>query len=106
MSLRRLAITCAENDTVVRVGLRFGMCAEFLGADDDLRDLVKRPRAVWPDVEIVVRRDCGFGVPLMDDACHELVLTGTFDSGRNAVLQWESPALPDQAVTQYEQTGQ
>ena len=46
MSLRRLAITCAENDTVVRVGLRFGMCAEFLGADDDLRDLVIRPRGL------------------------------------------------------------
>lgn len=52
----------------------------------------------------MVRRDCGFGVPLMDDACHELVLTGTFDSGRNAVLQWESPALPDQVITQYEQS--
>ena len=50
-----IAITCAENDAVVLVGLRFGTCAAFLGADDDLRYLARRLRAVWPDVEIIVR---------------------------------------------------
>lgn len=101
-----IAITCAENDMVVLVGLRFGTCAAFLGADDDLRYLTQRLRAVWPDVEIVVRGDCGFGVPLMYDVCQELELTYTFGIAMNAVLYRESQALLDQAVAQYEQTGQ
>lgn len=67
-----IAITCAETDMVALVGLRHGTCAAFLGADDDLRYLVRRIRERFPDVEIVVRGDSGFGVPLMDDVCAEL----------------------------------
>lgn len=101
-----IAITCAENDAVVLVGLRFGTCAAFLGADDDLRYLAQRLRAVWPDLEIIARADCGFGVPLMYDVCRELCLTYTFGIGMNAVLKRESQALQDEAVARYEQTGQ
>jgi hypothetical protein len=101
-----IAITCAENDLVVLVGLRFGTCAAFLGAEDDLRYLTRRLRAVWPDLEIVVRGDCGFGVPVMYDVCQELGLTYTFGIAMNPVLQRQSQALLDQAVAQYDQTGQ
>lgn len=61
-----------ETDMVALVGLRHGTCAAFLGADDDLRYLVRRIRERFPDVEIVVRGDSGFGVPLMYDVCAEL----------------------------------
>ena len=41
-----MAITCAQNDFVLLVGLRHGTCAASLGADDDLRFLTGRLRAV------------------------------------------------------------
>jgi hypothetical protein len=46
-----------------------------LGADDDLRFVVTRIRERWPDVEIVVRGDSGFGVPSMYHIGEELRLT-------------------------------
>lgn len=99
-----LVVTCAENDQVLLVGLRHGTCAAWLGADDDLRSLVERLRAVWPDVEIHIRADSGFGVPAMYDVCEELKLTYTFGIGMNARLKRISDELLAQAVTQYEQT--
>jgi hypothetical protein len=57
-------------------------------------------------VEIHVRGDSGFGVPLMYDVCEELGLTYTFGIGMNARLKRISDELLAQAVTQYEQTGQ
>jgi len=101
-----IVITCAENDTTVQVGLRHGTCAAFLGADDDLRYLVSRLRAVWPDVQIAVRGDCGFGVPLMYDVCEELRVTYTFGLAMNARLKRECEDLLETAVIAYEQTGQ
>ena len=77
-----------------------------LGADDDLRYLTERLRAAWPDVEIHVRADSGFGVPAMYDVCEELGLFYTFGIGMNARLKRASDELLVQAVTQYEQTGQ
>ena len=44
------------------------------GANDDLRDIVKRLREVWSDMEIIVRGDSAFGMPLMLDLCDELRL--------------------------------
>ena len=44
------------------------------GANDDLRDIVKRLREVWSDMEILVRGDSAFGMPLMLDLCDELRL--------------------------------
>src|SRR5262249_24021586 len=58
-----IVITCAENDLVLLVGLRHGTCPAYLGADNDLRYLVPKLRAIWPDVHIHVRGDSGFGVP-------------------------------------------
>jgi hypothetical protein len=101
-----IVITCAENDLVLLVGLRFGTCPAWLGADNDLRYLVGRLRAAWPDVEIQVRGDSGFGAPRMYDVCQELRLTYTFGIGMNPRLGALSDDLLRQAVAQYEQTGQ
>jgi hypothetical protein len=101
-----LAITCAETDHVLLVGLRHGTCHPALGADDDLRFVVSRIRERWPDVEIVVRGDSGFGVPSMYQACEELRLTYSFGLGMNPRLQRESAELLAQAAEQYEATGQ
>jgi len=101
-----IVITCAENDLVVLVGLRHGTCEPSLGVDNDLRYLVGRMRAVWPDVHIHVRGDSGLGVPRMYEVCRELRLSYTFGLGMNARLQALSEDLLKQAVADYEQTGQ
>ena len=101
-----IAITCAENDMTLLVGLRFGTCPAYLGADNDLRYLVGRLRAVWPDVHIHVRGDSGFGVPLMYNVCQELRLSYTFGIGMNSRLRDLSDDLLKQAVEDYEKTGQ
>lgn len=101
-----IAITCAENDAVVLVGLRHGTCHAALGADDDLRYLVNRLREVWPDVHIHIRGDSGFGVPWMYEVCEELGLTYTFGLAMNPRLQKLSASLLETAVSQFEQTGQ
>src|SRR5271155_4707944 len=99
-----IVITCAENDMVPLVGLRYGTCPAYLGADNDLRYLVGRLRAVWPDVHIHVRADSGFGVPLMYNVCQELRLSYTFGIGMNSLLRELSDDLLTQAVKDFEQT--
>jgi hypothetical protein len=99
-----IVITCAENDLVLLVGLRHGTCAATLGVDNDLRYLVGRLRAAWPDVHIHVRADGGFGVPLMYDACQELRTSYTFGIGMNSRLRELSDELLAQAVADFERT--
>lgn len=101
-----IAITCAENDMVVLVGLRHGTAAASLGVDDDLRYLKVKLKARWPGVNIVMRGDCGFGVPTMYDVCEEERLTYTFGIGMNATLKKKSEELLAKAISQYEQTNQ
>jgi hypothetical protein len=101
-----IVITCAENDLVLLVGLRHGTCAATLGVDNDLRYLVARLRAAWPDVHIHVRADSGFGVPLMYDVCRELRLSYTFGIGMNSLLRELSDDLLKQAVKDFERTEQ
>ena len=101
-----IVITCAENDMVLLVGLRHGTCHAALGADNDLQYLAGRLRAVWPDVQIHVRGDSGLGIPRMYDVCQELRLTYTFGIGMNSRLRASSDDLLNEAVAQYEQTGQ
>lgn len=100
-----IAITCAETDAVALVGLRHGTCPAWLGADDDLRYLTRRIRERWPDVELVIRADSGFGTPLMYDVCEELRLTHTFGLGMNPRLKRASETLLAQAQTQFDETG-
>ena len=70
-----IADTCAENDAVVLVGPRHGTCHAALDADDDLRYLTSRLRAVWPDVRITVRGDCGFGVPMLSKSARNCIFS-------------------------------
>lgn len=101
-----IVITCAENDLVLLVGLRYGTAPAYLGVDNDLRYLMGRIRAVWPEVHIHVRGDSGLGVPLMDDVCRELRLPYTCGIGMNSRLQDLSDDLLKRAVEGSEKTGQ
>ena len=101
-----IVITCAENDMVLLVGLRHGTCEASLGVDNDLRYLMRRLRAVWPDVQVHVRGDSGLGVPLMYDVCQELRLSYTFGIGVNPRLRAMSDDLEKQALDAYQKTGQ
>jgi hypothetical protein len=99
-------ITCAQNDQAVMVCLLFGTAHPALGADDDLEYLVGRLREAWPDVEIELRADSGFAVPLMYDVCERLGVWYTFGLKLNPLLKRQSEALLEQAVEAYEQTGE
>jgi hypothetical protein len=101
-----IAITCAENDSVVLVGLRHGTAEASLGVDNDLRYLMGKLRAVWPDVQVHVRGDSGLGVPLMYDVCRELRLSYTFGIGVNSRLRAMSNDLEEQALEAYKKDGQ
>jgi len=93
-----LVITCADNDAIVMVSLRPGTATASLGADDDLTYLVNRLRAVWPNVRIRVRGDCGYGNPTMYEACERLDVIYTFGQSANVVLQRETAELLAEAV--------
>jgi Transposase DDE domain group 1 len=101
-----IVITCAENDMVLLVGLRHGTCEASLGVDNDLRYLMGKLRAVWPDLQVHVRGDSGLGVPLMYDVCQELRLSYTFGIGVNSRLRAMSDDLMKQALKDYEKIGQ
>lgn len=98
--------TCEENDQVMLVGLRHGTCVPSLGADDDLKFMVDRLRKVWPDVQIHVRGDCGFGLPLMYETCEKLGIWYTFGLAMNERLKAASDDLLAQAELQFKATGE
>jgi hypothetical protein len=100
------AITCAQNDLVVMLTLLYGSAHPALGAADDLEYLVGRLRQVWPDVQIELRADSGFGVPAMYEVCERLDVQYTIGLGMNATLKARSEPLLAFAVAQYDQTGQ
>ena len=99
-------ITCAENDLVLTVCLLHGIAHPALGAQDDLEYVVRRLRAAWPDVQIHLRGDSGFGVPALYQACEQLGIEYTLGIGMNATLKKRSDALLQQAVVQWEETGE
>jgi len=99
-----ITFTCAENDMTLLAGLRHGTCAAYLGADDDLTYLVGRLRAVWPDVQISIRGDSGFGVPCMYDACERLDVTYTFGLAMNKRLQAISAELLESVAKNFQET--
>lgn len=100
-----IAVTCAENDMPLLVGLRHGTCEPWLGVDNDLRYLMARLRAAWPDVHVHVRGDSGLGVPRMYDVCREPGLSYTFGIGVNPRLRALSDDLERQALDAYHETG-
>jgi hypothetical protein len=98
-----LAITCAENDLVASVSLRHGTARAFLGADDDLRLVITRLRERFPDVEISVRGDAGFGVPCMFEVCDKLNVIYTFGFTMNPVVKKLSKDTLAEATKQYQE---
>jgi hypothetical protein len=104
-----LLITCAETKQIVWPTLRPGNVHSALGADDDLRYVVRRLRQAWPDVSIVIRGDAGFGVPWMYDACESAAAANvryTFGLATNAVLKRAVEPVLQRAVEQFERTGE
>src|SRR6266567_1643497 len=86
-------ITSADNDQVVVLSLRPGAVHAALGADDDLRYLVRRLRQVWPHLRICVRGDAGYGMPWMYAVCERLDIEYLFGIAANAVLKRVSDDL-------------
>lgn len=101
-----LIITNADTGLVVMVALRHGTAPAALGADEDLEYLVTRLREKWPDVDIEVRADSGFGVPRMYEVCERLGIWYTFGIGMNSRLKQASDGLLAEAVERYEQTAE
>lgn len=99
-------ITCAENDLVVDLCLLYGSAHPALGADDDLRYVVRRLREAWPGVKIHIRADSGFGVPKVYDACEELDTQYTIGICMNSRLKKLSDSLLDEAVARFEASGE
>jgi hypothetical protein len=100
------AITCAENDLVLSLCLLHGTAHASLGAADDVEYIVRRLRQVWPGVRIHLRGDSGFGVPSMYAICEQLEIDYTLGLGMNSRLKKRSEELLQQAVVQWETTGQ
>lgn len=100
------AITCAENDLVLAICLLHGTAHPALGAADDLEYIVRRLRQVWPNVRIHLRADSGFGTPTMYAACEQLDIHYTIGIGMNSRLKQASETLLEQAVSQWETTGE
>ncbi len=99
-----LIITNAETGLVVFVSLRHGTAHAALGADEDLELVITKIRERWPDVDLEVRGDSGFGVPAMYEVCERLNVWYTFGFSMNPRLQRASEDLLKQAETQYQQT--
>ncbi len=99
-------ITCAENDLVLSVCLLHGTAHPALGAQDDVEYLVGRLREAWPGLRIHLRGDSGFGTPSMYEVCERLEIQYTMGIGMNARLKKYSDLLLNQAVLQWEATGQ
>lgn len=72
---------------LIGVVLREGTAAPTAEATGFLTDLVTRIRESYPQVEIIVRGDGGYGVPVMIEKCRELDLRFCFGKPGNAVLQ-------------------
>jgi len=92
--------------------LRPGTLHPTRGADDDLLRVAARLRQARDDVQIHVRADADFGLPVMMDCCEASEentekprFTYTFGLRSNAVLKRLAQPLMDKAVRRYERTG-
>jgi len=99
-------ITCAQNDLVLMVCLLYGTAHPTLGVDDDLEYLARRLREAWPDVQLELRADSGFGTPTMYEVCERLRIRYTIGLGMNPYFASQCESLLAQAQADYAQTGQ
>jgi hypothetical protein len=67
--------------------LRHGTAHASLGAVDILRAVVRKLRAVWPNVVITVRADSGLAVPAVFDWCDQEHLDYAIGYATNPVLE-------------------
>lgn len=98
-----LAITCAENDLVAMASLRHGTARACLGAEDDLWMVVTRLRERFPDLEIHVRGDSGFGMPSMYQMCEQLGIFYTFGFTMNKKVKRLSGKTLGEAILKYQE---
>lgn len=101
-----LLITNAETGLVVVASLRHGTAHASLAADSDFEYFVQRMRERWPDVDIELRGDSGFGLPIMYRVCERLGVWYTFGFSMNPRLKALTEDLQTQATEQYEATGE
>jgi Transposase DDE domain group 1 len=100
------AITCAENDLTLSVCLLYGSAHAALGAASDLDRVLRRLRAVWPDVRIRVRADSGFATPAMYEECEQANVDYSVGLKMNTRLQKLSDETLKEALRRWEETGQ
>lgn len=72
--------------------LRPGTVHASTGAADTLVVIVRKLRAAWPKVRILVRADTGFAVPALYDFCEAEGLFYVFGYATNAVLKRQTDA--------------
>jgi hypothetical protein len=101
-----VVITCAENDQVALPVLLYGTAHAATATLEDLRRVIVRLRAAFPDVRIHVRADSGFGSPKIHQACDELAVQFTVGVGMNTALKRYSDETLAAAVSAWEQTGE
>jgi len=90
----------------VNVCLLYGTAHASLAAPEDLKRVVDRLREVWPGVRIHFRGDSGLGVPRMYSECEGLEVGYTIGLGMNTRLKRLSEHTLNQAVKQFEATGE
>jgi hypothetical protein len=86
---------------VLLAWLRPGTVHASVGADDDLMRVVNALRKERPDIQIHVRGDGGFGLPLMYETCEKNGLTYTFGFSTNPRLKRLTEGLMQQAVDEH-----
>jgi len=94
---------------VMLAWLRPGTLHPTRGADDDLLRVVGKLRGAQlpgaDDVQIHVRADADFGLPVMMDCCEQQGFSYTFGLRTNARLKAIAQPLMDKATRRYERTG-
>jgi hypothetical protein len=100
------AITCAENDLVVLPVLLYGTADPALGFVEDLQRVVRALRERFPGVLIRLRADSGYAKPRLYEACERLDVEYSIGIGMNNVLKRNSDEMLQNAVKQYEASGQ
>jgi DDE family transposase len=101
-----LVISEPTTKHVLVAWLRPGTVHASLGADDDLMRVVNALRKQRPGIQIHVRADAGFGLPLMYNICEQNGLSYTLGFSSNARLKKLAEGLMQQAIEQYERTGE
>lgn len=81
------------NGVCIGALLREGTASASKYTHSMLTRIIKRIRSYWPDVEIKIRGDCGFGNPKMYKICEKKGLSYVLGIASNNVLQEEVEEL-------------